>query len=156
MVPRPWEAVDEGVPDLVLLDIWMDGYEQGLETLERLNEDYPYLPVITISGHGTIETAVKATKMGAFDYVEKPLSYDKIILTVNNALEHQRLTDENLFLRDKTAKRFQLTGQSPAIQELKKQMDLVAPTNAWVLITGENGTGKELVAHTIHRMSKRV
>ena len=153
--PKALEAVDEALPDLVLLDIWMEGYEQGLETLERFNEDYPYLPVITISGHGTIETAVKATKSGAFDYIEKPLSYDKILVTVNNALELQRLTDENLFLRDKTAKRFQLTGQSPAIQELKKQIELVAPTNAWVLISGENGTGKELVAHTIHRMSKR-
>jgi two-component system nitrogen regulation response regulator NtrX len=153
--PKALEALDEALPDLVLLDVWMEGYEQGLETLERLNEDYPYLPVITISGHGTIETAVKATKMGAFDYIEKPLSYDKIVVTVNNALELQRLTDENLFLRDKTAKRFQLTGRSPAIQELKKQIELVAPTNAWVLINGENGTGKELVAHTIHRLSKR-
>ncbi|MEW6265488.1 MAG: sigma-54 dependent transcriptional regulator [Thermodesulfobacteriota bacterium] len=149
------EAVDEAVPDLVLLDVWMDGYEQGLEILVRLKEEHAYLPVVVISGHGNIETAVKATKMGAFDYLEKPLSYDKILLTVNHALDYQRLTEENIFLKNKTAKRFSLTGNSPAIQLLKKQIELVAPTNAWVLITGENGTGKELVAHTIHRMSKR-
>ena len=149
------ESVELATPDLVLLDIWMDGYEQGLEILEKLQESHPHVPVVTISGHGNIETAVKATKSGAFDYIEKPLSLDKIILTVGHALEHRRLTEENLFLRNKTAKRFKLTGDSPPMQALKKQIEMVAPTNAWVLITGENGTGKELVAHTIHNMSKR-
>jgi two-component system nitrogen regulation response regulator NtrX len=153
--PQALESMESQAPDLILLDVWMDGYEQGLETLERLREENPALPVIAISGHGTIETAVKATKMGAFDFIEKPLSYDKVILTINHALEHRRLTEENLFLKNKTAKRFSLTGHSTAMRNLEKQIELVAPTNAWVLITGENGTGKELVAHTIHRQSRR-
>ena len=149
------ESIDEMIPDIIMLDIWMEGYEQGLEVLERLQDEYPYLPVVVISGHGNVETAVKATKMGAFDYIEKPLSYDKILLTLKHALEHRRLTDENILLRNKTAKRFRLTGESPAMKELKQQIELVAPTNSWVLVNGENGTGKELVAHTIHRLSKR-
>ena len=148
-------SLEEAMPDLVMLDIWMEGYEQGLEVLERLKEEHPYLPVIVISGHGNIETAVKATKSGAFDFIEKPLSIEKVLLTVDHALEHQRLTEENIFLRNKTAKRFSITGESPLMRELKQQIELVAPTNAWVLITGENGTGKELVAHTIHKLSRR-
>lgn len=80
------DAIEEALPDLVLMDIWMEGYEQGLDVLERLKEEHPYLPVITISGHGNIETAVKATKIGAFDYIEKPLSYDKVLLTVNHEI----------------------------------------------------------------------
>jgi two-component system nitrogen regulation response regulator NtrX len=149
------ESMEERAPDIVLLDIWMEGYEQGLEVLERLQEEYPSLPVVVISGHGNVETAVKATKTGAFDYIEKPLSYDKILLTVKHALEHRRLTEENILLRNKTAKRFSLTGRSRAMQDLMQQIEMVAPTNSWVFITGENGTGKELVAHTIHRLSKR-
>jgi two-component system nitrogen regulation response regulator NtrX len=151
-----YEAIERDKPDLVLLDVWMNGYEEGLDVLTRLQEDHPTLPVIVISGHGNIETAVKATKMGAFDYLEKPLSYDKIVLTIGHALNHRRLIEENLVLRSKTAKRFSLTGQSPQMMELKETIARVAPTNAFVLITGENGTGKELVAHTIHQFSKRV
>jgi two-component system nitrogen regulation response regulator NtrX len=153
--PKALESVAEAAPDLILLDVWMEGYEQGLETLEKLKDEHPFVPVLVMSGHGTIETAVKATRTGAFDFLEKPLSYDKIVLGVTHALEHQRLMDENIILRRKTAKRFRLTGQSPAMRNLRKQIELVAPTNAWVLITGENGTGKELVAHTIHNLSKR-
>ena len=93
--------------------------------------------------------------MGAFDYVEKPLSYDKILLTVSHAIDYHRLAEENVILRKKTAKRFTLTGESPPMRELKHKIELVSPTNSWVLISGENGTGKELVAHTIHRLSKR-
>ena len=108
--PQTLQSVEEMTPDLIILDIWMEGYEQGLEVLERLREDYAWLPVVMISGHGSVETAVRTTKMGAFDFIEKPLSYEKILLTVNHALEHQRLTDENLFLKNKADKRFSLTG----------------------------------------------
>ena len=149
------ERIDEDMPDLILLDIWMEGAEQGLDVLQYLQREYPFLPVVMISGHGNIETAVKATKLGAYDYIEKPLSYDKILLVIEHCLNYHRLAEENLVLKGMTAKRFKLTGESPAMQNLKKQIKIVAPTNAWVLINGENGTGKELVAHTIHRLSKR-
>ena len=140
--------------DLVLLDIWMPGMD-GLEALKRIKEDYPELQVIMISGHGTIETAVQATKAGAFDFVEKPLSYDKIVLAIKNGLRFSRLEAENIILRQKTDHKPSLTGNSPAIQNLKEQIERVAPTDAWVLIRGEHGTGKELVAQTIHRLSNR-
>jgi two-component system nitrogen regulation response regulator NtrX len=145
-------AESEG-PDLVLLDIWMPGLD-GLEVLARLKERQPALPVVMISGHGTVETAVRATKLGAFDFIEKPLDMDKILLSVRNALELSRLAEENLLLRQKSQAP-RLTGQSPAISAVRQAIDRVAPTDAWVLITGENGTGKELVAHAIHRKSRR-
>jgi two-component system, NtrC family, nitrogen regulation response regulator NtrX len=140
--------------DLVLLDIWMPGMD-GIEALKQIKAEYPDLPVIMISGHGTIETAVQATKIGAFDFVEKPLSYDKILLAINNGLRFSNLERENLILRQKTERKPSLTGNSPAIQKLKEQIERVAPTDAWVLIRGEHGTGKELVAQTIHRLSSR-
>jgi len=149
------DRIEEDMPDLVLLDIWMEGAEQGLDVLKYLQKEYPFLPVVMISGHGNIETAVKATKLGAYDYIEKPLSYDKILLVIEHCLNYHRLAEENLLLKHMTAKRFKLTGNSSAMQSLKKQIEIVAPTNAWVLISGKNGTGKELVAHTIHRLSKR-
>lgn len=138
--------------DLVLLDIWMPGMD-GLEALKHIKENNPHLPVIMISGHGTIETAVQATRMGAYDFIEKPPTYDKIVLAVNNALHLSQLEKENLILRQKTDRKPGLTGNSSAIKDLLQQVEKVAPTDAWVLIRGEHGTGKEVVAQSIHRMS---
>jgi len=148
------ERIRESTPDLVLLDIWMPGID-GIETLEEIKKGYPSLQVIMMSGHGSIETAVKATKIGAYDFVEKPLSLEKLLLSINNALEYFRLEEEISLLREKERSRYSITGNSKAIRALKEQIKIVAPTNAWILISGENGTGKELVAHTIHMLSRR-
>lgn len=148
-------VVEEETPKLILLDIWLPGID-GLETLKQIKSLYPEVVVIMMSGHGTIETAVKATKLGAFDFIEKPLSLDKVIIMVNNALNVIRLEEENVLLRQKVSHhQFELTGTSPQITELKEMINIVAPTNAWILIMGENGTGKELVARSIHHLSHR-
>jgi two-component system nitrogen regulation response regulator NtrX len=145
-------VLEQDFIDLVLLDIWMPGMD-GMEALPRIKELYPHLPVIMISGHGNIETAVQATKMGAYDFIEKPPSYDKIILAITNAIHLSQLEKENLILREKETVKPRLTGTSPAITSLKEQIERVAPTDAWVLISGEHGTGKEVVAQTIHQLS---
>lgn len=148
------EKIEESIPDLILLDIWMPGLD-GLETLQRVKQDHPQVEVVMMSGHGNIETAVKATKMGAYDFIEKPLSLEKLLLAVRNALDHGRLEEEINLLKEKDRNKYTIVGESRAITQLKEQLRIVAPTNAWVLISGENGTGKELVAHNIHQLSKR-
>jgi two-component system, NtrC family, nitrogen regulation response regulator NtrX len=148
------EIIRETIPDIVLLDIWMPDID-GIETLKGIKELYPSLQVIMISGHGTIETAVKATKLGAYDFIEKPLSLEKVLLTIQKALNYNKLEAELDLFRERERQRYHITGHSKAIMEMKEQIRIVSPTNAWVLISGENGTGKELVAHTIHRLSKR-
>jgi two-component system nitrogen regulation response regulator NtrX len=140
--------------DVVLLDIAMPGRD-GIAVLEEVRQSWPQLPVIMMSGHGTIETAVRATQLGAFDFVEKPLSLDKMLLTVRNALDRTRLLRENRELRSQTLQANEILGESPPIQKLKQQISVAAPTNGWVLITGENGTGKEMVAKQIHVHSLR-
>jgi len=146
--------LDEDLPGIVLLDIWLPGID-GMEVLKTIKSLHPKLPVVMMSGHGTIETAVKATKLGAFDFIEKPLSLEKIILTLKHALDLSRLEEENVLLKQKINRDYELTGKSPPIIELMEMISIVAPTNAWILIMGENGTGKELVARAIHRQSKR-
>jgi len=148
------EKIDELMPDIVLLDIWMPGMD-GIETLIKIKESHPELQVVMMSGHGTIEMAVKATKLGAYDFIEKPLSIEKLLLVINNALGYSRLEEEITLLREQAKDKSELTGDSDPIRQLKEQIKIVAPTNAWVLISGENGTGKELVARAIHRLSKR-
>jgi two-component system nitrogen regulation response regulator NtrX len=151
---RALKKIEEEPPDVVLLDIWMPGMD-GLETLKRLRAQYAGLPVIMISGHGSIETAVTATKLGAFDFIEKPLSLEKTLVTIQNALSFRQLNDDNLILRQKAERHYRLTGTSPAIERLRETIERVAPTQATVLIVGENGTGKELVARAIHQLSPR-
>src|ERR1035437_2729712 len=145
---------EEEVLNLVLLDIWLPGID-GIETLKIIKSEHPQLRVVMMSGHGTIETAVKATKLGAFDFIEKPLSLDKVLLIVKHALDMSQLEEENILLKQKVAHEYELTGNSESIMDLKETISLVAPTNAWILIMGENGTGKELVSRSIHKQSKR-
>lgn len=148
------EKIREDNPDLVLLDIWMPGID-GLETLKRAREQWPDLLVVMMSGHGTIETAVKALKLGAYDFIEKPLALEKVLTCVHNALKMGELLEENRSLKARFVKDIQMIGESSPIKLLKQQISIAAPTNGWVLITGENGTGKELVARAIHNLSNR-
>jgi len=141
-------------PDLMLLDIWMPEMD-GMETLRRVRELVPTAQVMMMSGHGSIETAVKAIKLGAYDYIEKPLSLENVTLRVKHALDQYRLEQENRTLRTTVQRKFELVGQSPVMQQLRQLIETAGPTNSRVLIGGENGTGKELVARAIHLHSAR-
>jgi two-component system nitrogen regulation response regulator NtrX len=146
--------VQEGPPDLVLLDIALPDRD-GLDLLQDIKAHYPALPVIMVSAYGSVENAVKATRLGAYDFIEKPPHADKILLAVRNALELARLAEENRRLRRESGAYREIIGNSPAIRELREKLRLIAPTPASVLITGENGTGKELVARALHFLSPR-
>ncbi len=141
-------------PKLVFLDVKMAGLD-GLETLTRLRDIDPQAQIVMISGHGTIATAVEATQRGAFDFLEKPLDTDRLLLTVRNALAHAELVGENARLREVADSRYQMVGASPVLQSVRDFIAKVGPTAARVLITGENGTGKELVARGLHEASPR-
>jgi two-component system, NtrC family, nitrogen regulation response regulator NtrX len=144
----------ETMPDLVLLDIWMAGID-GIETLQEIKAVHPELPVIMISGHANIENAIKATKMGAYDLLEKPLSLEKVLLTVQRALEKKSLEMENRELRENLFRKWRLVGESQKIMQLNEQIRMAAASNSRVLILGESGSGKELVAHLLHENSSR-
>jgi len=140
--------------DLMIVDIWLPGRD-GLELLAEVKKRFPELQVIMISGHGTIETAVKATKLGAFDFLEKPLNLEKVILTIHHCLELSRLSRDYQRLKTEVMGEEDLIGESEAILKIKETIEKVAPSEGWVLITGENGTGKEVVGKMIHRKSAR-
>jgi two-component system, NtrC family, nitrogen regulation response regulator NtrX len=140
--------------DVILLDIWLPG-QDGLVTLARLRERAVDAAVVIISGHGNIESAVRAIKMGAFDYIEKPLALEKTVLVVRNALRQRELEAENRLLRAHVDRQHVMVGESYVMRRLREQIAMAAPTNSRVLIYGENGTGKELVARSVHALSLR-
>src|SRR5918999_179599 len=148
------KALERRAFGCVLLDVWLPGMD-GLETLSRLRESGTEAAVVMISGHGSIETAVRSTKLGAFDFIEKPLSIEKTVLTVRNALRQRELERVNAALAEELREEWMMVGESVAMRALRKQIALVAPTDGRVLIYGESGTGKELVARAIHAGSRR-
>ncbi len=148
------KIIQTELPDVVILDIWMPELD-GLEVLTRVRELFPSMMVIMMSGHGSVETAVKATKLGAYDYLEKPLDLEKTTILVRNALNQRKLEEENVNLRIKVERHSQLVGASAVMEKLRQQIAAAAPTHSRVLISGENGTGKELVARAIHLQSPR-
>jgi two-component system nitrogen regulation response regulator NtrX len=148
------DAVRSGIPALVLLDIKMPGMD-GIEVLGEAMRIRGDLVVVMISGHGTVATAVEATKLGAYDFLEKPLDRDRLLLTVRNGLEQRRLSVENLIYRERLDQKYRIVGESEPIRKILRTIEKVGPTNGRVLITGANGTGKELVARALHGASPR-
>lgn len=153
---QAFKAIAEKTPSVIILDIWLQGSDlDGLSILEIVKKRTPLMPVIVISGHGTIETAVTAIKMGAYDYLEKPFTHDKLIIMLKRACEATRLKRENLELKSKVIDRTELIGTSPPSIKLKSDIEKVAPTSVRVMIEGAIGSGKELAARLIHKKSKR-
>jgi len=148
------EIIEQDKFDAILCDIKMPKID-GLEVLENINIKFPDIPVVMISGHGDIETAVEAIKKGAFDFIQKPLDLNRLLITIRNAMDKSTLVTETKVLKRKVSKTYEMIGQSEAIEQVKQIIDRVAPTDARVLITGENGTGKELVARWLHEKSNR-
>lgn len=148
------EQVSTFSPDVILLDIWMPG-DDGIQVLERIKRRDPHAVVVMMSGHGTVETAVKAIKLGAFDFLEKPIHFDKVLVVLERAFEIRELRDENRFLREALHGGGALIGESDSMKRLQQLIQLAGPSNGWALIQGENGTGKELVARTLHQSSPR-
>ncbi|MBM4135870.1 MAG: sigma-54-dependent Fis family transcriptional regulator [Nitrospira sp.] len=147
-------VIKEQSPDLILLDIWLPGMD-GIQTLEEIKTIKPELPVIMISGHGNIEIAVKSTRIGAYDFLEKPLSLERVLISVKRAIERKTLEMENKALKQDMVKRWRLIGDSQKMKQLREQIDMAAQSNSRVLILGESGTGKELIAHLLHENSRR-
>ncbi|GAB4486510.1 MAG: sigma-54 dependent transcriptional regulator [Thermodesulfovibrionales bacterium] len=144
----------ESAPDVAVLDIWLPGMD-GIQTLGQLRGMYPSLPVVVISGHANIDVAVKATRMGAYDFLEKPLSMDKVLLAIERALEKRALEAENRALRENLGRRHRMVGDSPRMVRLREQIGMAAASNSRVMIVGESGTGKELVARLLHEQGQR-
>ncbi len=148
------QKAENEVVDLVLLDIKMPGMD-GLEVLSRLHKTQPDLPVVIISGHGTIQTAVEATRLGAFDFIEKPIDADRILLVIRNGIAQRKLITENISLKAKVQRKTRMIGEHADMLAITETLEKAAPTNARILIIGENGTGRELVARSVHEMSTR-
>ncbi len=148
------EKIDQAQYALVMLDIKMPGID-GIDTLKKIKQLQPELLVVMMSAHSTIETAVTATKLGAFNVIEKPFDLDKLLIIIDNALQYQKLQKQVSSLKDNVARKYQMVGQSATMQNLFHQIERAAPTESWVLVSGENGTGKELVAWGIHHKSRR-
>ncbi len=150
-------AVRERQPNLVILDIWLEGSQlDGMQVLEILLRDHPNMPIVMISGHGSIETAVAAIKLGAYDFIEKPFKSDRLLLVVERAVEQARLRAENTELRLRAGTETELLGSSPAVNQLRQAIQRVAPTGSRVLLFGAPGSGKEVVARLLHRKSRRM
>lgn len=153
---QAFKAISEKTPSAIILDIWLQGSDlDGLGILEIVKKRYPLMPVIVISGHGTIETAVSAIKMGAYDYLEKPFTHDKLMIILKRACEAAKLKRENLDLKSKVIDKTELVGVSMITNKLKSDIEKVAPSSGRVMIHGESGSGKELAARLIHKKSKR-